>query len=115
MKALLTGSRMYGRPGPDSDIDLVVQVPREVADALADFAPEACSTQWRKGAKTEDGEYPIDSVAFRFGVLNLITVFDDVTFDAWKIATDTCVAMGPINREAAIAIHKSVREAKGVQ
>ena len=66
---LLTGSRVYGSPRIDSDVDLVVLVDKETAKKLEDLS--------------DGGTYPV-----KFGTLNLILVTDERSFEVWKEGTE---------------------------
>jgi hypothetical protein len=68
MKAFLTGSHVFGRPGPQSDIDLCILVDPALAAELRDMS---------ESTKT-----------VRFGRLNLILCESDVEFTAWKFTTE---------------------------
>ena len=68
MRAFITGSRAYGKPGPKSDIDLVV---------MADDEAVAILQEHTEGERT-----------VRFGRLNLILCFSETEFAAWRITTD---------------------------
>lgn len=72
MKPFLTGSRAYGQPRPDSDIDLVMLVDENLAYQLAKLS--------------DSGKAPI-----RFGNLNLVFVFSDKEYFAWQGATEELV------------------------
>jgi predicted nucleotidyltransferase len=92
----VTGSRVYGTPRPDSDVDLVV-----VADFDDDFF---VSVLW-DFADDRDGS---DCGSLHFEKLNLISVEPD-EYDRWKRARDRCLAEKPVTRERAIEIHKEER------
>ena len=68
-EAFITGSREYGQPRLDSDIDLVVRVSDETYERLSDLR--------------DDKSTP----AIMFGRLNLIACRTDEEFAAWLIAT----------------------------
>lgn len=96
MNAFLTGSRVYGTPRPDSDIDLVILVDGLTGDAL-------------ELLKEGDG-------AIRFGRLNLIACYDKQDFLNWKKGTDQLREIarleGPVTREQA---RKHLRRVVGDQ
>lgn len=69
MNAFITGSRAYGKPQPESDIDLVIRVESSTADNLEELS----------GVK--NGE-PV-----RFGKLNLILCRTDEEYALWKMGT----------------------------
>jgi predicted nucleotidyltransferase len=100
MNAFLTGSRVYGTPREDSDIDLAVLMSSAELGALLRLAdPEA------QGHEYEDG------VSIRFGNLNLIVFCAKDEFDAWRSATQELIARKPVTRaEAVLAIDAKLAE-----
>ena len=90
LKSFLTGSRVYGEPREDSDIDLVIHGDNDLLSSLL--------------LNSETGEMPL-----RFGKLNLIVLSSD-TFEAWKKGTDELIAdyrLGkPSSRDEAVAVIK---------
>lgn len=68
MRGFITGSHAYGRPGPDSDVDLVVMVDEEATMKLQELS---------EGQRT-----------VRFGKLNLILCYSETEFSAWRMTTD---------------------------
>lgn len=108
MKAFLTGSRVYGTPRPDSDIDFVVLVGKDellTLTALADNLAEKAESEGSLGS-TRGKEDPGESL--RFGKLNLICHTSQVVFEAWRDATAALKDVRPVTREAAIATIKTV-------
>lgn len=100
MTAFLTGSRAYGDPGPDSDVDLVVRVDKETAEKLRKLS--------------DNGEYPI-----RFGKLNLVLCASDQAFGAWRYGTDKLIHARevegePVDRETARGVLVQARRDVGV-
>lgn len=89
-ESFVTGSRAYGTPRPDSDIDLVVRVNPEDLGRLI-----AASD---KHHRYDDN----DSASVRFGSLNLICVTSDAAFDAWESGTKALSVIAPVSREEAI-------------
>ncbi len=85
-EAFVTGSRAYGTPRADSDLDLVVRVSEAGADAL------------RRMSDNGHG-YPC-----RYGRLNLIIVTDDDQWIARKAQHIGCRREAPVTRERAIEI-----------
>lgn len=95
LTGFLTGSRVYGRPRADSDIDLVLRV-----------TPEAGQEFRALGEPLS--RYPaITSESVRFGNLNLILCYTDEAFASWMKAKDQCILHAPINRHRAVEIHKA--------
>jgi hypothetical protein len=100
MKAFLTGSHVFGRPGPESDIDLCIMVDPILAGKLRDMS-ESTNT-------------------CRFGRLNLILCESDLEFAAWKMSTERLrqikTATGAIfDKIAAHAEFEKDRVAVGIQ
>lgn len=117
--AFLTGSRIYGQPRPDSDIDLVVRCDQELVDRLCEEFPDAnCHTAVH--VDDPNAEYPPEvSHAFRFGSLNLILVVSDTAYESWKAARDECIAAmmkkrNGITRDKAVEIHRHERRKRGL-
>lgn len=81
--AFLTGSRVYGKPRKNSDIDLVVQCDDQTKDVLFNLSEKAGCV---------------------FGKLNLILV-DAEQYGCWLKGTEKCIATGrQLNREEAVEI-----------
>jgi hypothetical protein len=115
MNAFATGSRAYGSPRKDSDLDLVVLVDWEAFDLLRDLEAS------QKGFYKQEDDYGIvDSACLRFGPLNLIVTTDPAIFAAWQVGTATCQAKraqppySPISREEAKAVFTSLFQQVGV-
>jgi predicted nucleotidyltransferase len=83
MNAFLTGSRAYGTPREDSDVDVVILV-----------SPEAENVLLGLGASGN---------GIRFGQLNLIICTEASRFDRWAEVTSQLVSRRPVSREDAIA------------
>lgn len=98
MKACLTGSRVYGTPRFDSDLDCVVLVEDDNDYQLLHF-----SSDKRNGAiLTNDG---YNGVSLRFGNLNVIAVLrDEKVFEAWRKGTDFLKAIRPVTKEQACMV-----------
>ena len=105
MKAFITGSRIYGKPGSDSDIDLVVRMERnqEVLQMFTDLADDS-------GSDIEEAE----QISFRFGALNLIVCFSDKAYDVWFQGTALLIARRPVPREEAVALFSTMRRQAGL-
>ncbi len=92
MRSFMTGSRVYGTPRPDSDVDLVVLVSPEDAAILGDNNQDT-----RGSAQT-----------LQYGNLNLIALIDDVDgngrkqFDIWRTVTDSLIKRAPVTKEEAV-------------
>jgi hypothetical protein len=94
-KPFLTGSRVYGTPREDSDIDLVALVSDKDLYELVKAA-EATG-----GLGSGQDEYE-DGRSLRFGKLNLLCVTKKRHFDIWKLGTLELMAMAPVTRDHAI-------------
>lgn len=107
MRPFLTGSRVYGKPSEDSDIDLVIQLSyyeldqlKKLADAH-DVIDDSCAGP--------------DSASLIFGKLNLICCTTDDSFAVWKVGTKRCEDIKrdthkPVLREKAKSIFRKLRE-----
>jgi len=83
----VTGSRAYGTPNEDSDLDVVMLVPCDLMMTL-----------W--GLNT--------SKALRYGRMNIIALNasnpdDCAKFEVWRRVTNELIAERPVSRDAAIA------------
>jgi predicted nucleotidyltransferase len=90
MNAFITGSRAYGTPRRNSDIDLVIRCDEATADLLKSLSDEE------------------DLVVFRN--LNLILCTSDEDFAVWKHGTDLLKMRRPVSKGAAKTLLKSMRE-----
>jgi len=109
MAALLTGSRVYGTPREDSDIDLVVLMSPREAWSLASAmkaAPPAEETE-AETAKRVGPRYP--TFQFRAGRLNVIVETDSDGFEIWRRGTAALAKMAPVTRDQAVALFKRLR------
>lgn len=97
MKSFVTGSRAYGTPRKDSDIDLVIFADNETAQLLAE---QAANREQALGSGAPD------DVSLRFGRLNLIVLTDEDKFDLWQKATQALIARRPVTREEAVDYHR---------
>lgn len=84
----LTGSRLYGAPRADSDLDLVVHMDRELIEKIAEELPTSVCGNRSCGAYGKDNP---EFVVFRFGELNLIATACPVAYRAWQEGTANCV------------------------
>jgi len=104
MNAFLTGSRVYGAPRKDSDIDLVVRVTPGLRCQLEELS---------------DTPGKINGITvIRFGRLNIIACDDDRQFAAWKFGTadlQLCRQFdGPVAKEEAKKTFDQIRCALGI-
>ena len=99
--AFLTGSRRYGTPRRNSDIDLVVLIEEpQTINVLVSNS----NTKLNSEMSQEFG-----SVPFKFDNLNLIVCTTQKQFDAWTKGTKECVEKvrsggKSLTRDEAIAI-----------
>jgi predicted nucleotidyltransferase len=100
--AFLTGSHVYGKPRPSSDVDLALLVDKQTFGLLL------LNSDVGEGSNSEVGDQPgteKDALAVRFGKLNLLLTTNPKTFQAWENATqdltDIASRNGPVDREFA--------------
>lgn len=101
VNAFATGSRVYGTPRPDSDLDLVVLVDSDDLARLRELADKTDTVE----QEPDDKSYPSDSL--RFGKLNLICISSHAVFEAWRKATDSLALRRPVTRDEAVACIKA--------
>ncbi len=105
-RPFLTGSRCYGIPRDDSDIDLVVYLDEadlEEMDTLENIVMD-------KDEELESMYGQAYTKSLRFGNLNLICCTDDKVFEAWRIITRELKQMTPVPREFAVKYMAKRRE-----
>lgn len=116
MSAILTGSRVYGDPKLESDIDMVALMTHEEYELLCGQAdnfeePDEGVGGWRVPAESLGGQAP----SLRFGALNLICCFDQKNFDVWYKGTQELAERRPVTRIEAIAHLNTLRYAAGLK
>jgi hypothetical protein len=94
----ITGSRIYGSPTEDSDLDMVIIAREHEWDFLVD---------------SQGGKFPV-----RYGKLNLILCRNNREYDSWKEARDLCIKRKnkigrPLTKDEACLIHDMVHEKNG--
>jgi hypothetical protein len=94
MNAFVTGSRAYGTPKSDSDVDLVILTDPYTADMLM--------------KQSDGGKIPI-----RFGNLNLVVCTDPAEFAIWKVGTEIVKHKNLDDRDAAKEVFAAIRDATG--
>lgn len=102
MKSFLTGSRVYGVPKSDSDIDLVVLVNE---DDIKKLLPMADGADGHGGC-----EHYEDGVSLRFGKLNLLCVTKERHFELWRRGTNEIKEHAPVTRDFAITYLANLRK-----
>ena len=88
---ILTGSRAYGEPRSDSDVDLALFVDPRLATIL------------RNAADPHNADHP----GVRFGRLNLILCESQEEYDKWHGGTLKLIGEAPVTRDAAKAEFRS--------
>lgn len=102
-RVFVTGSRAYGLPRVDSDIDLVVFVTEADLERLMEFGEHMIDPQ--------DPDYIAASgIPFRFGDLNLLCVTDAKKYDIWLKGTRHLKKQKPVTREFAIRYFRKLRK-----
>lgn len=108
----LTGSRIYGKPRDDSDIDLCVLVTRDELDLLRKCCDVSGRSQDNIEQQAEDDKrrnYPPNGRVLRFGKLNLLCFVhnnDEDEFFSFALGTVKMLAgemKGSENRDTAVA------------
>jgi predicted nucleotidyltransferase len=100
-RAFVTGSRRYGYPKPDSDLDIVV---------LVDPADLELMKQVASAAVIAPEEYKgSGAVSMRFGKLNLICTTRKEAYDVWLEGTEELDARKPVLRDDAIKLFQELR------
>lgn len=100
MSAFITGSRAYGHPTVDSDLDLVVLMSEEDCALLCRFS----------GVQVGDVDgYPNNGYSIRVGGLNLLVVTDAVDYQNWVEGTQIIKARAPVLRSHAEGIGDGLR------
>lgn len=94
MKAFMTGSHVYGKPTPNSDVDLVIYVDQQTAKRLFSLSDEPQSDA--------EGKYS----TIMFGRLNLLVCTDETRFASWQKGTEQLCKQQPVTREDAIDVFK---------
>lgn len=85
----ITGSRAYGSPSEESDLDIVIRCDRYVA-AVVEALVGKCSS-----------DYDHESVSVQCGEVNLHLCTTDREYDRWKLGTRSCEVVAPVDRETA--------------
>ena len=114
-EAFLTGSRVYGTPGPKSDVDLVILADKATINALRKLEDKILlNADGKIQAETNTpSKVGYQSASIRFGNLNLIVVMDQDEFDCWRLATKALETEKPVTKQRAVELHEWLR--KGVK
>lgn len=94
--AFCTGSRVYGEPRADSDLDLVVLVE---SDETVELLAAMDETRKGTGEPSAGSERP----SFRFGALNLIVCRTVSDYYLWRAGTADLALIKPVARDTAKA------------
>lgn len=108
-KAFVTGSRAYGLPGIDSDIDLVVLISTANLDRLLALGGT------RPAVPGDEDYIAAGGTPLRFGSLNLICCTDKAQYDVWSEGTKRLKMQAPVSRDFAIRFMAKLREEAGFQ
>lgn len=82
---ILTGSRIFGTPGPDSDLDLVIFMPLEDAKRLVGMAEGQDPDNLQSYG---DGMYSL-----KFGLLNLLVCTTEKAYHIMRTGTDQAIEL----------------------
>lgn len=92
LRAFITGSRRYGKPRADSDLDLVIMTD-----------PEAHQKLCQHGDVEDGSRY----CQIRYGRLNIVVVNDQEKFLVWRSITEKLAEQAPVTRDHAKATMKA--------
>lgn len=110
-KAFLTGSRVYGVPAEDSDVDLVVLGSYPLIRHLIPFADngEKVKKALKSGTRSPDDS----GASMYFGRLNLIIETSRRNFTQWLVGTEILIEEQergePVSRDRAVEVFEQVR------
>lgn len=109
MNSFITGSRAYGTPREDSDIDLVIRISEKDALMILDNCDEP-----PRNALIE--HYGLSGLhCIRYGKLNVLMCTSDIYFDAWRMGTHLCAKKGQLSHDEAVEIFQKVFQEAGLQ
>jgi len=105
MKAVLTGSRRYGTPRADSDVDVVIRADEQkLIETLVANADGTGSM----GAGH-------DQFSVKYGKLNLIVCLTDAAYLTWADGNASLDAQAPVTRDNAVKVFSALRTEYGVR
>lgn len=113
MKALLTGSHVYGTPTNRSDVDLVIRCDVGTRDRLIELIrpirPEVAEA-------AEEGDYEVTQVKISSGRrdLNILFAVTDEEYLAWATGTAKLTSEQPVTRDRAVKVFRKLRKMLGV-
>jgi hypothetical protein len=99
MKAFVTGSRAYGTPRYDSDLDIVIRMDYDYALTNFIHNPEYVLSSY--------GDCQ-DTFQIKTDTVNLIICCTDEAYEKWYTGTESLKAIRPVTREVAIELFKSL-------
>lgn len=102
--AFITGSRAYGVPRFDSDLDVVLLI--EDADTRGHFIQHADSILGQSAGDQND----LATLSVKCGTVNFIICKSKEQFDLWKRGTDDLLKNRPVLRQQAIEYFNALRE-----
>jgi predicted nucleotidyltransferase len=105
LRPFVTGSRAYGTPREDSDIDLVVLTSEGTIRELKALADNGADVDLKI-------DYGRHNVPLRFGPLNLICVTDPRDYEVWREGTQRLILRSvdrPVTRDEAVACFRELR------
>ena len=105
MRAFITGSRAYGVPRDDSDLDLVIFASPATLGII-----RGLSDKVEMDLTDEPSNEGPEAGSFRFGKLNLICVTWKKAFQIWRDGTDYLKSVSPVTREQAVKEFTKRRE-----
>jgi hypothetical protein len=85
----LTGSRVYGTPTENSDLDVVVRCDQYVMAAIEALVGKSAA------------DYDHESISVQCGPVNLHLCASDAEYDRWQQGTRSCAVVAPIDRDTA--------------
>jgi hypothetical protein len=97
LKSFFTGSRTYGTPRADSDLDLAIRVSYEELAKIV-VSNVADEVIWYDNSPT---------ASLKFGKLNVIACLTDDAFEKWALSTTSLELRAPVTRDEAIKQYKS--------
>lgn len=115
MNALLTGSRVYGVPREDSDVDLVLLVSETELNILK-TAADTVNVQSTGGSAEES---PAIVATLRIGRLNILACATQWQFDLWVKGTKHLLEENTItgqfrSRERAVEVFQALEQGKPI-
>jgi len=101
ISSFITGSRIYGSPTSNSDLDLVILVSKDEAEIIKKHADANKNLGDDKVYARH--EHDDDILICRYGILNLIMFTDARLFNVWQAGTEECIECKPVTRNFAKA------------